>query len=73
MSQTSFHKVIFRNSIVLHKRDYMGWHWKWVDLIRLLQVTVFMGIVANERRKKMKMIWKGIIAGIRGETGKMPN
>ncbi|MCL5796189.1 MAG: glycosyltransferase family 2 protein [Gammaproteobacteria bacterium] len=64
---------IFRNSILLHKRDYMGWHWRWVDLIRLLQVTVFMGIVANERRKKMKMIWKGIIAGIRGETGKMPN
>lgn len=64
---------IFRNSIVLHKRDYMGWHWKWVDLIRLFQVTVFMGIVANERRKKIKMIWKGIIAGIRGDSGKMPD
>lgn len=64
---------IFRNSIVLYKRDYMGWHWKWVDLIRLFQVTVFMGIVANERRKKIKMIWKGIIAGIRGDSGKMPD
>lgn len=64
---------IFRNSIILHKRDYMGWRWKWVDLIRLLQITAFMSIVANERRKKIKMIWKGIIAGIRGETGKMPH
>lgn len=63
---------IFRNSIILYGRDYMGWHWKWVDLIRLFQVTVFMGIVANERRKKIKMIWRGIVAGLRGESGKMP-
>lgn len=63
---------IFRNSLVLYKREYMGWHWKWVDLIRLFQVTVFMGIVANERRKKIKMIWRGIVAGLRGESGKMP-
>lgn len=64
---------IFRNSIELYKRDYMGWHWKWVDLIRLFQVTVFMGVVANERRKKIKMIWKGFVAGIRGDSGKMPD
>lgn len=63
---------IFRNSIVLYKREYMGWHWKWVDLIRLFQVTVFMGIVANERRKKIKMIWRGVVAGLRSESGKMP-
>jgi rhamnosyltransferase len=64
---------IFRNSIVLHRRDYMGMHWKWVDMIRLLQIVIFMGLIPNERRNKISMIFRGIRDGVRGVTGKMPD
>jgi len=39
--------------------------------IRLLQIIIFMAIVPNERRNKIKMIWRGIKDGFRGVTGKM--
>lgn len=64
---------IFRNSLVLYRRSYMGWHWKWVDFIRLLQLSVFMTVFSRYRRLNTKMIWRGVVAGIRRESGKIPD
>lgn len=64
---------VFRNSLVLYRRSYMGWHWKRVDLVRLMQFFIFMSVFSDNRIAKMKMMYKGLVAGIRGEQGRMPD
>lgn len=62
---------IFRNSIHLYKRKYVCWRWRWVDIIRLMQIVCFMSLVPNNRRKKVRMIFKGIKDGIHGKKGRL--
>ncbi len=64
---------IFRNSILLYRRAYTGWHWKWLDIIRLLQMMVFMGVFIPGRRQRWRFILRGIVDGLRGISGRLPH
>lgn len=62
---------IFRNSILLYKRGYTSWLWKWNDSQRLLMIFVLFGIVKAPRLRNLKMMLLGSWHGLIGKTGKV--
>ncbi|MFT5135368.1 MAG: rhamnosyltransferase [Arenicella sp.] len=60
---------IFRNSIVLYKRSYASSLWKWNDSQRLLMIAVMFGAFKTPRWKNLKMMYKGVVDGIKGVSG----
>ncbi len=61
---------IFRNSVLLYKRDQIPLAWKRVDIIRLVQIFGFTLIFGPNRVHKIHMMFSGLRDGIRGETGR---
>lgn len=62
---------IFRNSILLYKRRYCSWQWKWNDFQRLIMIFVMYTIMQPPRKQNFAMICKGIMHGLQGKTGKL--
>ncbi|MFT4629134.1 MAG: rhamnosyltransferase [Arenicella sp.] len=60
---------IFRNSIALYKRSYASGLWKWNDIQRLLMIAVMFGAFKAPRWKNLKMMYKGVVDGIKGVSG----
>lgn len=58
---------MFRNSLWLYKQSYAPTKWISADLMRLLYILVFSGIIATERKENIKWMWKGVRAGFRDE------
>ena len=70
-----FHKpfryyYIFRNSVLLSRRAYMPWNWKLADSIRCLKIAIVFGFVAENRLACLKMMWLGVVDGLKGVSGK---
>lgn len=61
---------IFRNSVLLYKRRYASLLWKWNDVQRLCMIALMFGLMVAPRRQNARMMWHGLLDGIRGKTGK---
>ncbi len=61
---------IFRNSLLLYRRQYMPFKWKLADWVRLGQIFIFFGLFAGDRLANLKMIGKGIVDGVKGKSGR---
>lgn len=61
---------IFRNSMLLYRRSYMPWNWKLADIARCSKFIFFFGLAAPNRLACLKMMWLGLIDGLRGVSGK---
>ncbi|NPT42351.1 rhamnosyltransferase [Paraburkholderia sp. 1N] len=55
---------IFRNSVLLQRRDYPCWAWKRVDLIRLLQLAVFIVLFHPQRLQALRGMLGGLWSGL---------
>lgn len=55
---------IFRNSILLQRRDYPCQEWKRVDRVRLLQLVSFILLFHPERLKALRMVSRGLWSGL---------
>ncbi|MCK9621476.1 MAG: glycosyltransferase family 2 protein [Methylobacter sp.] len=69
-----FHKpfryyYMFRNSVLLYRRRYMPWRWKFVDIIRCLKMMIFFSWAAENRLTCLKMMCLGVIDGLKGING----
>ena len=60
---------IFRNSIILYKRRYVSWLWKWNDVQRLVLIALMFSLWKRPRRDNASMMLKGVWHGLRGVTG----
>lgn len=60
---------IFRNSVLLYRRQYVNNLWKWNDLQRLLMILIMFGLIKSPRRANFSMMLKGLWHGIRGKAG----
>lgn len=70
----SFHKpfryyYMFRNSVLLYRRRYMPWRWKFAEIVRCLKMMIFFGCVGENRLTCLKMMCLGVIDGLRGING----
>lgn len=61
---------IFRNSVNLYKRKYVSGMWKWNDIQRLGMIALMFGVVKAPRRQNAKMMYRGVVDGLRGVTGR---
>jgi len=62
---------IFRNSVLLYKRDYASLLWKWNDVQRLCMILVMFSVFKSPRRENLAMILRGTRDGFRGVSGKL--
>lgn len=74
--EVPFHKpfryyYIFRNSVALYRRPYMRREWLRFDVVRLLQIAVYMTIFHPQRLEFLRMMVKGLRDGFHQRLGKM--
>lgn len=62
---------IFRNSLLLRKRDDLPWDCSRAMLKRDVMLAIYLLFVPMNWRKNMKMIWRGLADGVRGISGPM--
>lgn len=60
---------IFRNSLLLQKRDYIPMKWRVGEFLRCIKSMFFYGFFSKERINCLRMMCKGIVDGFRGVTG----
>lgn len=70
-----FHKpfryyYMFRNSVLLYRRGYMPWAWKLADIVRNLKVAIFLGWMADDRVACLRMMFIGVVDGLKGLSGR---
>lgn len=61
---------MIRNSLLLYRRDYMPWRWKFADITRCLKMVLFFSLTAENRFSFLRMVCLGIIDGLKGKSGK---
>lgn len=61
---------MFRNSVLLYRRRYMPLSWKFADIARCLKMVVFFSWAAENRLICLKMMYLGVIDGLKGIDGK---
>jgi rhamnosyltransferase len=62
---------ILRNGLLLQKRPYIPIKWKTAELYRALRVFLFYGFFAKGASKRRRLMWRGLMDGFRGITGKL--
>lgn len=62
---------ILRNSLLMQRRPYMPLKWRVAELIRCCRVVCFYGLFAPQRGACLRMMWRGIVDGLRGVSGPM--
>lgn len=61
---------LFRNAILLYKRDYISWIWVVNDAYRLLLKLGFFSLITPPRLTNLKMMLLGLLHGIMGRSGR---
>lgn len=59
-----------RNALLLYKRSYIPWNWKVVDAFKLLVKMSIYIIASRHKSLELKMIFRGVMHGLRGIHGK---
>jgi rhamnosyltransferase len=62
---------ILRNSLLMQRRPYMPLKWRVAELIRCCRVVCFYGLFAPQRGACLRMMWRGIVDGLRAVSGPM--
>jgi rhamnosyltransferase len=63
------HYYLFRNAVLLSREGYAPLPWKLNELRRLSLWFVFFGLFVRPRRRRLRMMLKGIWHGLRGVRG----
>lgn len=61
---------IFRNSVILFRRDYVPARWMAAEIARLLGLFALHLLVSEQRWKRLSMMVRGFYDGVRGCVGK---
>lgn len=64
---------IFRNSILLMRREGVNKDWRRCELISLVRLALMFGFFVAPRREYFRMMTLGVIHGLRGKTGSIEN
>lgn len=60
---------IYRNSVLLWRRDYPSKRWKRTDVLRLTKMFLIFALFAGKRLENARMMIRGVRDGLRGKTG----
>lgn len=59
-----------RNALLLYKRNYIPFNWKVVDAFKLIVKMSFYIIASRNKSLELKMIFRGVMHGLRGIHGR---
>lgn len=62
---------IFRNSILLYKRNYVPVRWIMSDLVRLMGLFLVHALFSDQRLKNVSMMLRGVWHGLLGKSGRL--
>lgn len=62
---------MFRNSLLLWRRDYMPSAWKRADMLRIFYVFVFFALLSPNRKSNFHMMIDGLKDGFSNRSGKL--
>ena len=66
------HYYFVRNSLLLVRRPWIGWPWRWILVLRMAKQFVFFSVVVpGKRLANAWMMAKGIWHGVIGRRGKL--
>lgn len=65
------HFYLFRNALLLYRRDYIDWHWKVNDFLRLLLRLGVFSLCAQPRGQHLRFMALGLWHGLRGQAGRL--
>lgn len=60
---------VYRNSLLLWRRDYPSRRWKHTDMLRLAKMFFVFAFFTGQRLNNMAMMFRGIRDGLSGKTG----
>ena len=63
---------VYRNSLLLWRRDYPSPRWKHTDMLRLAKMFFVFAFFTGQRLSNMAMMFRGIRDGLSGKTGRLP-
>ena len=63
---------VYRNSLLLWRRDYPSRRWKHTDMLRLAKMFFVFAFFTGQRLSNMAMMFRGIRDGLSGKTGRLP-
>lgn len=63
---------MFRNRLVLYRRRHAPISWIIPDLLQMLQIAFYFGVIHSARAQNLKMMLRGVIDGLRGVSGEYP-
>lgn len=63
---------MFRNRLVLYRRRYAPLSWVVPDMLQLLQIALYFGVIHSARLQNLRMMLRGCIDGLRGVSGERP-
>jgi rhamnosyltransferase len=66
------HYYVFRNSLLVYRRDYAPWKWILNDLLKLSVTFVLYALTVSPRWQHLAMMIRGIRDGLRGIAGPAP-
>jgi rhamnosyltransferase len=62
---------IYRNSLLLYRREYPDRYWKQADFIRLVMMFIIFSLLGNQKLGNLRMTLLGIKDGISGKAGRL--
>jgi rhamnosyltransferase len=60
----------YRNGVWLMRRDWIGWHWRAIEMKRFVVKFLLLMAFAGDRRQNIRMIVRGIRDGLRDRMGR---
>jgi rhamnosyltransferase len=60
---------VYRNSMLLWRRDYPSRRWKHTDMLRLAKMLLVFSLFTGQRLRNLGMMVRGIRDGLKGRTG----
>ena len=62
---------VYRNSLLLWRRDYPSRRWKHTDILRLAKMFFVFAFFTGQRLKNLTMMLRGLRDGLAGKTGRL--
>jgi rhamnosyltransferase len=63
---------MFRNSVLLYRRDYPPLRWKIADALRMVGLMAAILLLSLRKREQLRAAFLGIHDGLRGRSGPLP-
>jgi rhamnosyltransferase len=59
------HYYLFRNTMILMRRDYVPKVWKFWSIVKLVLTALIHGVLDDQRKSQLRYMWSGVCDGVK--------